>query len=53
VLRIKRAQLEDPAIASDGPVLLNAHAEMEAAQEVVDALYRRWSELEEKKDPVS
>ncbi len=49
VLRIKRAQLENPAIASDGPQLLNTHAEMEAAQEVVDALYRRWTELEEKK----
>lgn len=53
VLQKKRAQMEDPAIASDGPRLLNAHAEMEAAQLVVDALYRRWSELEEKKDPVS
>jgi ATP-binding cassette subfamily F protein uup len=50
VLRKKRAQLEDPAIASDGPQLLNAHAEMEAAQEAVDALYRRWTELEAKKD---
>ena len=53
VLRKKRAQMEDPAIVSDGPQLLNAHAEMEAAQEVVDALYRRWAELEGKKDPVS
>ena len=53
VLQKKRAQMEDPAIASDGPRLLNAHAEMEAAQLVVDALYRRWSELEEKNDPVS
>jgi len=53
VLRIKRVQMEDPAIASNGPRLLNAHAEMEAAQKVVDMLYRRWTELEAKKDPVS
>jgi len=53
VLRIKHAQLENPAIASDGPQLLNAHAELEAAQEAVDALYRRWAELEAKKDRVS
>ena len=53
VLRIKRAHLEDPTIASDGPQLLTVHAEMEAAQKIVDALYRRWTELEAKKDPVS
>jgi ABC transport system ATP-binding/permease protein len=45
----KRAQLEDPAIASDGPRLLAAHAELEAAQEKLDALYTRWAELEKKK----
>jgi ATP-binding cassette subfamily F protein uup len=45
----KRAQLEDPAIASDGPRLLAAHAEMEEAQEKLDALYARWAELEKKK----
>lgn len=44
----KRAQLEDPAIASDGPRLLAAHAEMEAAQKHLDSLYARWAELEEK-----
>jgi ATP-binding cassette subfamily F protein uup len=48
VLQAKRAQLEDPAIASDGPRLLAAHAEMEAAQKDLDALYARWAELEEK-----
>lgn len=47
--RAKRAQLEDPAIASDGPRLLTAHAEMEEAQEQLDALYTRWAELEKKK----
>jgi len=45
----KREQLEDPAIASDGPRLLTAHAEMEEAQEQLDTLYARWAELERKK----
>ena len=49
VLEVKRAQLEAPAIASDGPRLVTAHAEMEAAAKKVDALYARWVELEEKK----
>ena len=48
-LQAKRAQLEDSAIASDGPRLLSAHAEMDEAQAKVDELYRRWSELEKKK----
>ena len=47
----KRAQLEDPVIASDGPRLLNAQVEMEAAQNALDELYSRWSELEEKLTP--
>lgn len=50
VLQAKRAKLEDPAIASDGPRLLSVHAEMEAAQKTVDELYARWAQLEEKKD---
>jgi len=49
VLQEKREQLEDPAIASDGPRLLAAHAEMEEAQDKVDDLYARWSELEKKR----
>jgi len=49
VLEAKRAQLEDPAIASDSPRLLSAHTELEAAQEKVDGLYARWAELEKKK----
>jgi ATP-binding cassette subfamily F protein uup len=48
-LQQKRAQLEDPAIASDGPRLLIAHAEMDNAQKVADELYSRWAELEQKK----
>jgi ABC transport system ATP-binding/permease protein len=49
VLQEKREQLEDPAIASDGPCLLTANAEMEEAQDGVDKLYARWSELEKKR----
>ncbi len=47
-LRQTRSAMEDPAIASDGPRLLAAHAEMEAAQQALDSLYARWAELEEK-----
>jgi ABC transport system ATP-binding/permease protein len=50
LLQAKRLQLEDPAIASDGPRLLLAHKEMDEAQAKVDELYRRWSELEKKKN---
>ncbi len=49
VLQAKRVQLEDPAIASDGPRLLAAHEELENAQDKVDELYARWSELEKKR----
>jgi ATP-binding cassette subfamily F protein uup len=49
VLQAQRDQLEDPKIVSDGPRLVTAHAELEAAQEKVDQLYARWAELEKKK----
>jgi ATP-binding cassette subfamily F protein uup len=48
VLQAKREALEDPAIVSDAPKLLRAHAELDAAQEAVDGLYARWAELEGK-----
>jgi ATP-binding cassette subfamily F protein uup len=48
-LQEKRAQLEDPAIASDGPRLVAANAEMDEAQKIADELYSRWAELEQKK----
>ena len=48
LLRARRAALEDPAIASDGPRLLAAHADMEEAQKALEVLYARWAELEEK-----
>lgn len=53
ILKSKRAALEDPAIASDGPRLIAAHAEMEAAQKDLDTLYARWAELQEKADSFS
>ncbi|MGZ4831690.1 MAG: ABC-F family ATP-binding cassette domain-containing protein [Terriglobales bacterium] len=47
-LAAKRSAFDDPAIASDGPRLLAAEAEMLGALRVVDELYARWAELEEK-----
>jgi ATP-binding cassette subfamily F protein uup len=52
-LQSKRAALEDPAIASDGPKLVAAHAAMEAAQKELDTLFARWAELQEKADSLS
>jgi ABC transport system ATP-binding/permease protein len=48
LLQSKRAELENPAIASDGSKLVAAHLEMEKAQKDLDALYVRWADLEEK-----
>jgi ATP-binding cassette subfamily F protein uup len=48
-LQSKREELEDPAIVSDSQRLVNAHAQMEDAQDKVDELYARWVELEKKK----
>jgi ATP-binding cassette subfamily F protein uup len=48
MLRTKRAQFEDQAIASDAQRLLSVQAELQTAQEKVDALYARWAELEGK-----
>jgi ABC transport system ATP-binding/permease protein len=48
VLKLKQAALEDPAIVSDAPRLVAAHAEMEEAQRLLETLYARWSELEAK-----
>jgi ATP-binding cassette subfamily F protein uup len=52
-LQSKRAALEDPAIATNGPMLLAAHAEMETAQKNLDALYARWAELQQKAETLS
>jgi ABC transport system ATP-binding/permease protein len=47
-LETKRSALLDPSIASDGPRLLAISEEIEDAQTVVDELYSRWAELEDK-----
>jgi ABC transport system ATP-binding/permease protein len=49
LLRTRQAELEDPAIVSDGPHLVTATANLETAQQALDALYARWAELEKKK----
>ena len=43
-----KAALEDPAVFSDHTKSVEASAAHEAAQKVVDGLYARWHELEEK-----
>jgi len=53
ILQSKRADLESPAIATDSARLVAAHAEMEASQRNLDALYARWAELEQKAGSVS
>jgi len=45
-LQQQRELAEDPAIASNGPKLLEAHSKLTEAQDVVDRLYARWHELE-------
>jgi ATP-binding cassette subfamily F protein uup len=49
VLEEKRQQLERPEIVSNPALLMQAAVEIEAAQEMVDALYARWAELEGKR----
>ena len=53
ILQARRAEMESPAIASDGPRLLAAHDELETAQKNLETLYARWAELEEKAGAVS
>ncbi len=48
-LLAKRAALEDPANVSDRLDFRDTYAQFEEAQKVVDRLYARWAELEEKK----
>jgi ATP-binding cassette subfamily F protein uup len=48
LLQTRRAELEDPAIATDAHRLLSAQAGLDEAQRNLDALYARWAELEEK-----
>ena len=43
-----QAMMNDPAIQSDAAALLAAHAELESANDLLDKLLTRWTELEEK-----
>ena len=43
-----KRRAEDPSIAADAAALQERYAELTDAQNEVDGLYRRWSELEEK-----
>ncbi len=47
-LKSTYAALEDPAVVRDGRLAEAAYQEMEGAQKKLDALYARWSELEDK-----
>jgi ATP-binding cassette subfamily F protein uup len=46
-LQIRHKALEDPEVMGDHVRLQNVLAEMAKAQKIVDALYARWSELEQ------
>ncbi|MGO8985827.1 MAG: ABC-F family ATP-binding cassette domain-containing protein [Terriglobales bacterium] len=48
LVQAKRAELEDPANAMDAPWLVSAQAALDMAQRALDALYKRWAELEKK-----
>jgi ATP-binding cassette subfamily F protein uup len=47
-LKAARASFEDPVIASDAERLIAAQTELDRSQTVVDELYARWEELENK-----
>ena len=47
-LKAKTAALEDPDVVRDGRLVEAAYREMQEAQRKLDALYERWSELEDK-----
>jgi ATP-binding cassette subfamily F protein uup len=48
LVQAKRAELEDPANATDAARLVSAQAELDAAQQALDVLYERWAELQKK-----
>ncbi|HSB44653.1 MAG TPA: ABC-F family ATP-binding cassette domain-containing protein [Nitrospira sp.] len=47
-----RAAVNDPSIVSDADALRTRYAALESAQDVVEQLYTRWAELEEKRAKV-
>ncbi len=48
LVQANRAELEDPANATDAPRLVSAQAALDSAQQALDVLYTRWAELEKK-----
>ena len=48
LVQAKRAELEDPANATDASHLVSAQAALDEAQHALDNLYTRWAELEKK-----
>ncbi len=48
LVQAKRAELEDPANATDAARLVSTQAELDTAQHALDVLYTRWAELEKK-----
>ena len=48
LVKSKRAELEDPANATDALRLVAAQSDLDAAQQTLDSLYERWAELEKK-----
>jgi ATP-binding cassette subfamily F protein uup len=51
MLEAAAARLEDPAVASDAEAAHEAFLAHQEASGRVDALYERWAELEEKREP--
>ena len=49
ILQARRTALEDPAVVTNAAVLQAAMRAADEAQDVVDALYARWAELEAKR----
>jgi ATP-binding cassette subfamily F protein uup len=48
LVQAKRAELEDPANATNAPRLVSAQAALDMAQQALDVLYARWAALEKK-----
>ena len=48
LVQAKRAELEDPANATDATGLVAARAALDAAQQALEVLYTRWAELGKK-----
>jgi ATP-binding cassette subfamily F protein uup len=48
LVQAKRAELEDPANATNAPRLESVQAALDTAQQALDVLYERWAALEKK-----